>query len=133
VVSAPSFWISSLPWFSSTNHNAPSCQLFKTCPFALLFRFLLFKQRVKTRVGQFSLLKWTSSPGFDTKLFFCDVLWVQVWAQFFKILNCMVPILAHFFKFKNFWAWFKNQVWFHVHIIHPSRLSVVEVQNFIIN
>jgi len=36
-------------------------------------------------------------------------------SRFFKFQNPLVLVLINLFKFKNFWAWFKNEVSFHVH------------------
>lgn len=36
-------------------------------------------------------------------------------------------VLAQFFKFKNLWAWFENQIWFHVHI--PQDCILYKYEN----
>ncbi len=38
-----------------------------------------------------------------------EFLRVGVWAWFSQFLNSSISILAHFFKFKNFWTYFKKQ------------------------
>jgi hypothetical protein len=58
---------------------------------------------------------------------------VHVSARFFQNLNLSIPILAHFFKFKNLWTHFLNWVWFHVHITHSPMLKIMWVQNLTIN
>jgi hypothetical protein len=54
------------------------------------------------------------------------ILFVRVWARLLQNLNPSVPVLSHFFKFKNL------RTWFHVHTTHSPMLNIMWVQNFMI-
>ncbi len=78
---------------------------------------------VATNVLQFFFFERIFHPDFDILNFFRGFVG-GVWAWFYKFLNLLVSFLAHFFKFKNFPAWFRNQVEVHVHITHSPMLQI---------
>jgi hypothetical protein len=71
----------------------------------------------------FPFLK-ASNPNFDTKVILVGFLGVSLGPvfQIFKLVILILSCFVIFFKFKNLWTQFKNQIQFHVHNTHSQRL-----------